>query len=59
MQDTIKQDNTANNKRIAKNTLLLYVRQLLIMSVSLFTSRLVLHMFGVTNFGIYNNRNMC
>ena len=54
MQDTIKQDNSANSKRIAKNTLLLYVRQLLIMAVSLYTSRLVLQMLGVTDFGIYN-----
>ena len=31
-----------NNKRIAKNTLFLYVRMLLIMGVTLYTSRVVL-----------------
>ena len=31
-----------NNKRIAKNTLLLYVRMLFTMAVSLFTSRVIL-----------------
>lgn len=43
-----------NNKRIAKNTLLLYVRMLLIMFVTLFTSRIVLDKLGITDFGIYN-----
>ena len=44
----------ANNKRIAKNTALLYVRMFLIMGVSLFTSREVLRILGVEDFGIYN-----
>ena len=43
-----------NNKRIAKNTLFLYFRQILIMAVTLYTSRLVLHALGVENYGIYN-----
>ena len=43
-----------NNKRIAKNTLLLYFRMLLIMVVTLFTSRVVLDKLGVTDYGIYN-----
>ena len=47
--------NTAeNNKRIAKNTLLLYVRMLFMMAVSLYTSRVVLDALGVEDFGIYN-----
>lgn len=45
---------SSNNKRIAKNTLLLYFRQLLIMVVSLYTSRVVLQTLGVTDFGIFN-----
>lgn len=45
---------TDNNKRIAKNTLLLYFRMLLIMFVTLFTSRVVLDKLGVTDYGIYN-----
>lgn len=43
-----------NNKRIAKNTLLLYFRMLLIMAVTLYTSRIVLATLGVEDFGIYN-----
>lgn len=43
-----------NNKRIAKNTLLLYFRMLLMMAVSLFTSRVVLNTLGVEDFGIYS-----
>lgn len=43
-----------NNKRIAKNTLLLYFRMLLIMTTNLYTSRVVLSALGVEDFGIYN-----
>lgn len=43
-----------NNKRIAKNTMLLYVRMLFIMVVSLYTSRVILNALGVEDFGIYN-----
>ena len=43
-----------NNKRIAKNTLLLYVRMLFLLAINLYTSRVVLHTLGVIDFGIYN-----
>lgn len=43
-----------NNKKIAKNTLLLYFRMLFMMAVSLYTSRVVLSTLGVEDFGIYN-----
>ncbi|WP_094385095.1 lipopolysaccharide biosynthesis protein [Prevotella sp. P2-180] len=43
-----------NNKIIAKNTIFLYVRMLLIMLVSLYTSRVVLDSLGIDDFGIYN-----
>ena len=43
-----------NNKRIAKNTMLLYVRMLFTMAVGLYTSRIVLNTLGVEDFGIYN-----
>ena len=46
--------SSENNKRIAKNTLLLYFRMLLLMAVSLYTSRVVLNALGVEDFGIYN-----
>lgn len=44
----------SNNKRIAKNTLLLYFRMIFMMAVSLYTSRVVLDALGVEDFGIYN-----
>ncbi len=43
-----------SNKRIAKNTLMLYFRMILTMLVSLYTSRVVLNTLGVEDFGIYN-----
>ena len=43
-----------NNKRIAKNTVLLYIRMLLTMGISLYTSRAILQVLGVTDYGIYN-----
>lgn len=45
---------SSNNKRIAKNTLLLYFRMLLTMVVSLYTSRVILQALGVEDYGIYN-----
>lgn len=42
-----------NNKRIVKNTLLLYFRMLFIMVVSLYTSRVILSALGVDDFGIH------
>ena len=42
------------NNRIAKNTSLLYLRMLLLMTLSLYTSRVVLNTLGVSDFGIYN-----
>ena len=49
---SIQIENTVNNKRIAKNTALLYVRMLFSMGVSLYTSRVVLQVLGVDDFGI-------
>lgn len=46
--------NAENNKRIAKNTLFLYARMILIMIVTLYTSRVVLNALGIEDFGIYN-----
>lgn len=43
-----------DHKRIAKNTLYLYARMILLMGVSLYTSRVVLSALGVEDFGIYN-----
>ena len=46
------EENTT--KRIAKNTLMLYFRQILIMIVSLYTVRVVLNTLGAEDYGIYN-----
>jgi len=43
-----------DNKRIAKNTFFLYIRQLFILFVSLYTSRVVLQTLGIDDYGIYN-----
>ena len=43
-----------NNRVIVKNTLMLYMRAILIMGVSLYTSRLILQTLGVIDFGLYN-----
>lgn len=47
-------ETTSNNKRIAKNTLFLYFRMLVMMVVSLYTSRVILNALGVEDYGIYN-----
>lgn len=47
-------NNHSNNKRIAKNTAMLYFRMILIMGVSLYTTRIVLKELDVEDFGIYN-----
>ena len=47
-------NSAENNKRIAKNTLLLYIRMLFMMAVSLYTSRVVLNALGIEDYGIYN-----
>ena len=45
-------------KRIAKNTLMLYFRQILIMIVSLYTVRVVLNTLGAEDYGIQENRDL-
>lgn len=47
-------DNSSNNKRIAKNTIVLYLRMILILVVGLYTSRVVLNTLGVEDYGLYN-----
>ncbi len=45
---------SVNSKRIAKNTLLLYIRMAIAMLVSLYTSRVILEALGFSDFGIYD-----
>lgn len=47
-------NNILSNKRIAKNTLVLYVRTIVILIISLYTSRVILNTLGVVDFGINN-----
>ncbi|MBR5747455.1 MAG: lipopolysaccharide biosynthesis protein [Prevotella sp.] len=44
----------SSNKRIAKNTVMLYARMVIIMLVSLYTSRVILNSLGVVDYGVYN-----
>lgn len=48
------QGSQNNNKRIAKNTMFLYIRMFIMLAVGLFTSRVVLDALGETDYGIYN-----
>lgn len=50
MGDTVNTDN----KRIAKNTMVLYVRMIVMMIISFFTARVTLNALGVTDYGINN-----
>lgn len=43
-----------DNKRIAKNTILLYFRMIFLLAISLFTSRIILQSLGIEDYGIYN-----
>ena len=47
-------DHLVSNKRIAKNTIMLYIRMLLTMAVTLYSSRIILKTLGVEDYGIYN-----
>ena len=46
--------SSVNNKRIAKNTIYLYLRMLFVMAVGLYTVRAILNILGVVDYGLYN-----
>lgn len=48
------QESSTNNRRVARNTVFLYIRMILILLVTLYTSRIVLDILGVDDYGIYN-----
>lgn len=48
------QDSQTDNKRIAKNTIMLYIRMLIILFANLYLSKVVLSTLGVIDYGIYN-----
>ena len=43
-----------NNKRIAQNTIILYIRMIFTLVINLYISRVILNVLGITDFGIYN-----
>lgn len=43
-----------DNKKIAKNTIFLYIRMLVVLGISLYTTRVVLNILGIVDYGIYN-----
>ena len=47
-------DNSSANKRIAKNTLFLYIRMGVVLLISLYTARVILNVLGVEDYGVYN-----
>lgn len=44
----------SNSKRLAKNTLFMYLRMGFLMLISLYTSRVILQQLGVEDYGVYN-----
>lgn len=46
--------NTTNINRIAKNTMFLLVRMVVLMFISFFTSRIIVHSLGIIDYGICN-----
>lgn len=54
LEKDIMTKNITSNRRIAKNTLYMYIRMFVTMSISLFTSRVILNCLGVEDYGIYN-----
>ena len=47
-------DNQQINKRIAKNSLFLYFRMFVTMAIGLYASRVILHVLGASDYGLYN-----
>lgn len=47
-------ENSLKNKRIAKNTFFLYIRMIFVLLVSLYTTRVILKVLGIVDYGIYN-----
>ena len=54
MQHNEMAKSSVNNKRIAKNTIYLYLRMLFVMAVGLYTVRAILDILGVVDYGLYN-----
>lgn len=46
--------NSSSNKRIAKNTIFLSVRMIIVLAISLYTTRVILQVLGIIDYGVYN-----
>ncbi len=51
---TMSTDTTANNKRIAKNSIYMSIRMVIVLLINLYTSRVLLKTLGVEDYGVYN-----
>ena len=47
-------EEVSSNKRIAKNTILLYARMIFMMFIGLYTTRVILNALGVSDLGLMN-----
>lgn len=47
-------DNSSSNKRIATNTIFLSIRMVVVLAITLFTTRVILRVLGVVDYGVYN-----
>ena len=47
-------NNIDNTKRIANNTVVLYIRMIIVTLIGLYTSRLILHSLGIADYGLYS-----
>ena len=46
--------SSTDNKRIAKNSIFLTIRMVVVLLISLYTTRVVLQVLGVEDYGVYN-----
>lgn len=54
MSKNVQESEAIKGKRLAKNTIFLYLRMFVTMSISLYTSRVILNTLGIVDYGIYN-----
>ena len=47
-------DNSSSNRRLAKNSIFLTIRMVVVLFISLYTTRVVLKILGVEDYGVYN-----
>lgn len=47
-------DNNSANKKIAKNSVFLTIRMVIVLGITLYTTRIILEVLGVVDYGVYN-----